>query len=32
VRLRKYLEDEPNNPKLVRTVRGIGYRFTGKNE
>jgi Response regulators consisting of a CheY-like receiver domain and a winged-helix DNA-binding domain len=32
VRLRKYLEDEPNNPKLVRTVRGIGYRFTSKNE
>ena len=27
VRLRKYLEDEPNNPKYVRTVRGVGYRF-----
>jgi DNA-binding response OmpR family regulator len=27
VRLRKYLEDEPNNPKYVRTVRGIGYKF-----
>ena len=27
VRLRKYLEDEPNNPKIVRTVRGVGYRF-----
>lgn len=27
VRLRKYLEDEPNNPKIVRTVRGIGYKF-----
>ncbi len=27
VRLRKYLEDEPNNPKIVQTVRGIGYRF-----
>ncbi|MGH9948527.1 MAG: response regulator transcription factor [Pyrinomonadaceae bacterium] len=27
VRLRKYLEDEPNNPKIVVTVRGIGYRF-----
>jgi DNA-binding response OmpR family regulator len=27
VRLRKYLEDEPNNPKFVRTVRGIGYRL-----
>lgn len=28
VRLRKYLEDEPNNPKIVRTVRGVGYRFS----
>ena len=27
VRLRKLLEDEPNNPKIVLTVRGIGYRF-----
>ena len=30
VRLRKYLEDEPNNPQIVRTVRGIGYKFVGK--
>ncbi len=27
VRLRKYLEDEPNNPKIVVTVRGVGYKF-----
>jgi DNA-binding response OmpR family regulator len=27
VRLRKYLEDEPNEPKIVQTVRGIGYKF-----
>ena len=27
VRLRKYLEDEPNDPKILKTVRGIGYRF-----
>ena len=27
VRLRKHLEDEPNNPTIVQTVRGIGYRF-----
>jgi DNA-binding response OmpR family regulator len=27
VRLRKYLEDEPNNPKFLRTVRGVGYKF-----
>ena len=32
VRLRKYLEDEPNNPRIVRTVRGVGYRFTNKTE
>ncbi len=27
VRLRRLLEDEPNNPKILETVRGIGYRF-----
>jgi DNA-binding response OmpR family regulator len=27
VRLRKYLEDEPNDPRIVQTVRGIGYKF-----
>lgn len=27
VRLRKHLEDEPNSPKIVQTVRGVGYRF-----
>lgn len=27
VRLRRYLEDEPNSPKLLQTVRGIGYKF-----
>ncbi len=27
VRLRRYLEDEPNNPRILQTVRGIGYRF-----
>lgn len=27
VRLRKLLEDEPNNPRIVQTVRGVGYRF-----
>ena len=29
VRLRKLLEDEPDNPKIVQTVRGVGYRFVG---
>ncbi|MCA1625560.1 MAG: response regulator transcription factor [Acidobacteria bacterium] len=27
VRLRRYLEDEPNNPQILLTVRGIGYKF-----
>ena len=27
VRLRKYLEDAPDDPKIVQTVRGVGYRF-----
>ena len=30
VRLRKYLEDDPSNPKFVRTVRGVGYKFVRK--
>ncbi|MGD9588382.1 MAG: response regulator transcription factor [Pyrinomonadaceae bacterium] len=29
VRLRKYLEDQPNEPQIVRTVRGVGYKFMG---
>ncbi len=27
VRLRKHIEDQPNDPKIVQTVRGVGYRF-----
>jgi DNA-binding response OmpR family regulator len=27
VRLRRHLEDDPSEPKIVQTVRGIGYRF-----
>lgn len=27
VRLRRYLEDAPENPKILQTVRGVGYRF-----
>ncbi len=30
VRLRKYLEDDPANPTIVRTVRGVGYKFVGE--
>jgi DNA-binding response OmpR family regulator len=29
VRLRRYLEEEPNNPQILLTVRGVGYRFNG---
>lgn len=31
VRLRRHLEDEPNKPQILQTVRGIGYKFV-KNE
>lgn len=27
VRLRKHIEDKPNDPQIVQTVRGIGYRY-----
>lgn len=32
VRLRRYLEDEPEKPKILQTVRGIGYRFVKTEE
>lgn len=31
VRLRKYLEDAPNSPKILQTVRGVGYRYVSTN-
>jgi DNA-binding response OmpR family regulator len=31
VRLRRYLEDAPESPKILQTVRGIGYRFMNDN-
>jgi DNA-binding response OmpR family regulator len=27
VRLRRYIEENPANPKHLLTVRGVGYRF-----
>lgn len=32
VRLRKLLENAPNKPKILQTVRGIGYRFIKSEE
>jgi len=32
VRLRKYLEDWPNDPKIVQTVRGVGYRYVAPSD
>jgi DNA-binding response OmpR family regulator len=32
VRLRRYLEDDPGNPRHLLTVRGVGYRFVAKPE
>lgn len=28
VRLRRHLEDDPTRPKILQTVRGVGYRFS----
>ena len=30
VRLRRYIEDDPSEPKHLLTVRGVGYRFVGE--
>ena len=30
VRIRKLLEDQPNSPRIIQTVRGVGYRFVQK--
>ncbi len=30
VRLRKYIENDPANPRHLLTVRGVGYRFVAK--
>jgi DNA-binding response OmpR family regulator len=31
VRLRRHLEDEPNSPQILQTVRGVGYKFVKEN-
>ncbi|MGO9590571.1 MAG: response regulator transcription factor [Candidatus Sulfotelmatobacter sp.] len=30
VRLRRYIEDDPGNPRHLLTVRGVGYRFLAR--
>ena len=30
VRLRKYIEDEPSQPRHLLTVRGVGYKFVAE--
>ena len=30
VRLRRYIEDDPGNPRHLLTVRGVGYKFLAK--
>jgi DNA-binding response OmpR family regulator len=32
VRLRKHLEDAPNDPQILQTVRGVGYKFVRPSE
>lgn len=32
VRLRRYIEAEPNNPQILQTVRGVGYRFVPESD
>ena len=32
VRLRRYIEDDPSDPKHLQTVRGVGYRFVAEPE
>jgi DNA-binding response OmpR family regulator len=29
-KLRKKIENDPTNPVLIKTIRGLGYKFTGK--
>jgi len=31
VRLRRYIEDDPTEPRYLVTVRGVGYRFEPDN-
>jgi len=31
VRLRRYIEEDPSQPKHLQTVRGVGYRFVAEN-
>jgi DNA-binding response OmpR family regulator len=32
VRLRRYIEEDPSQPRHLQTVRGVGYRFVAEPE
>ncbi len=32
VRLRRYIEDEPSNPRHLQAIRGVGYKFVAEPE
>jgi DNA-binding response OmpR family regulator len=29
-KLRRKLEDDPKHPRMIKTVRGVGYKFTAE--
>ena len=29
-KLRKKIEEDPKNPTLIKTIRGVGYKFTAR--
>jgi len=31
-RLRTHIEEDPSSPKLITTIRGVGYRFDAKRD
>jgi len=31
-RLRTHIEEDPSSPKLITTIRGVGYRFDAKGD
>ncbi len=31
-KLRKKIEKDPHNPSMIKTIRGVGYKFTARVE